>query len=64
MVINLEKSTFYLNGVDGALVGPLNRLFFIPLKEWEGGLKYMGFFLKPNGYKKVEWNWFIERIEG
>jgi hypothetical protein len=27
------------------------------------GMKYLGFHLKPNNYKKVDWLWLIEKLE-
>jgi len=30
---------------------------------FDEGLKYQGFNLKPNDYRKVEWMWLIARIE-
>jgi hypothetical protein len=26
-------------------------------------MKYLGFFLKPNNYRVVDWNWMIQKIE-
>jgi hypothetical protein len=26
-------------------------------------MKYLGFYLKPNGYRIMDWNWLIEKIE-
>jgi hypothetical protein len=64
MVINTKKSAMYMYGIDENIVGLLHRLFSIPHKNWEGGLKYLGYFIKSNGYKKSDWNWLIARIEG
>ena len=33
------------------------------LKMFDEGLKYMGFIIKPNNYKKVDWNWLIAKLE-
>ena len=27
------------------------------------GLKYLGFRIKPNQYKKEDWTWVLEKIE-
>jgi len=29
----------------------------------EEGLKYLGFHLKPNDYKKPDWMWLLEKLD-
>jgi hypothetical protein len=29
----------------------------------EEGLKYLGFHLKPNKYRKEDWTWLLEKLE-
>ena len=29
----------------------------------DGGLKYLGFYLKPNDYRKQDWYWLLEKME-
>ena len=29
----------------------------------EDGIKYLGFRIKPNCYKKEDWNWLLEKME-
>jgi hypothetical protein len=31
--------------------------------DLHGGLKYLGFFIKPNDYSKKDWDWLIAKIE-
>jgi hypothetical protein len=50
MLINLEKSTLYINGVDDGTTGSICRILSILLKYWEGGLIYLGYSLKSNRY--------------
>jgi hypothetical protein len=33
------------------------------MTDLEQGLKYLGFFLKPNQYKKCDWQWLIAKVE-
>ena len=51
---------------------PLNRfktykkdIAVFPLQEvdFQGGFKYLGFFLKPSDYRKNDWKWMIEKTE-
>ena len=32
-------------------------------QELDSGLKYLGFRLKPNGYRIIDWSWLIAKIE-
>jgi hypothetical protein len=38
-------------------------LFPFEVKDIDSGLKYLGFQLKPNCYKKSDWTWLIEKLE-
>ena len=31
--------------------------------NFDEGLKYLGFRLKPNYYRKEDWNWILEKLE-
>lgn len=31
--------------------------------DFEGGLRYTGFILKPNNYGKEDWRWLLYKIE-
>ena len=61
MIIHLEKTTLYSFG-DG-LVGRLERLFNIPIQDSEMGIKYLGYIINPNKYRRGDWNQLIARIE-
>jgi hypothetical protein len=38
-------------------------LFPFELVDFDKGIKYLGFHLKPNCYKKVDWEWLIGKLE-
>ena len=38
-------------------------LFHFPNNPLDDGVKYLGFFLNMNGYKKGDWNWLLHKIE-
>lgn len=59
MVINLKKNSFYSFGLERNLLDRLQRLFNISLQEIQGGLKYTGYNLKENCYRKTDWSWHI-----
>ena len=39
------------------------QLFSYDILPLQGGFKYLGFFLKPNGYKIQDWVWLLRRFE-
>ena len=51
MCISQEKSQFYEAGWDEVDIGMIQQLFSYDILPLQGGFKYLGFFLKPNGYK-------------
>ena len=52
MIINSQKS--------GSLA---LEIFCYPINSLEEGLKYIGFSLKPNKYRKDDWSWLIQKVE-
>jgi hypothetical protein len=48
MEINCDKSRLYTYGISNKYSNNITRLFDIPSKDLDSGLKYMGFFLKKN----------------
>ena len=41
----------------------LMTLFPFNIQRLDGGLKYLGFFLKPNDYRKQDWVWLLEKLK-
>jgi hypothetical protein len=41
----------------------IERIFPFKHLEFDKGLKYLGFNLKPNNYGKEDWRWFLSKIE-
>ena len=63
MEINVSKSTLSTH-----LLGVAKRheyLDFFPFSVGilEGRLKYLGFRLKPNNYRKHDWAWLLDKME-
>lgn len=63
MQVNLQKSTLSLNNLRETHIQYLISLFPLPTKELSEGLKYLGFLLKPNDYKKTDWKWMVGKLE-
>jgi len=63
MMINDSKSTITTVGcTQHEFTFATQRFPFISLILTEG-IKYLGFRLKPLGYRIVEWTWFIAKVE-
>lgn len=59
MVINEAKSTITATGCSHHEVQFALRRFV----QLEDGLKYLGYRLKPIGYKIADWTWLISKVE-
>jgi hypothetical protein len=63
MEINMGKSALYTYGLNDSLSTRIERIFSFQHLDFEGGLKYLGFILKPNNYGNKDWRWLMSRIE-
>jgi len=61
--INEGKSTFHTAGLEEADLLRFKYLFPYVFEPMDSGFKYLGYFLKPNGYKAMDWGWLIKKIE-
>ena len=59
MCINMEKSVFLFNNVDTDILHDISRFMPYKMDPLSTGFKYLGFFLKPLGYKISDWHWLI-----
>ena len=63
MEINEQKSSITFSSMEyEEIIYFLERLPFQVL-DIEEGIKYLGFLLKPNDYRKTDWWWLIEKLE-
>ena len=63
MDINVEKST-----LTNHLLRPEEELelfenFPFTISDLDSGLKYLGFSLKANSYRKEDWRWLVGKVE-
>ena len=63
MCISQENSQFYEAGWDEVDIGMIQKLFSYDILPLQGGFKYLGLFLKANGYKIQDWVWLLRRFE-
>ena len=54
MTVNPQKSTLIAHNMEDLEIQRYSTLFPFELKFLEEGLKYLGFKLKPNHYKKED----------
>jgi hypothetical protein len=52
MMINDRKSSLSIQNLEEEEIGLYRSLFPFEMKEFNAGLKYLGFHLKPNSYRK------------
>lgn len=63
MVINRKKYFFLKNEIYEVIEMDVGALMPYAFKDLDDGFKYLGFHLKLNNYKLVNWFWLKKRIE-
>jgi len=63
MDVNCKKSCFLAHNIDPILKQRIHETFNIPFICMDKGMKYLGFYLKPNNYRVADWNWLINKVE-
>ena len=63
MDINVGKSTFIPDLLSREEERVLLELLPFHTVAFEEGIYYLGFFIKPNDYRKWDWVWLLEKLE-
>lgn len=63
MDINSLKSIAFVVGCSRDEISYITTKFPFQLVDMEEGIKYLGFILKPNDYRKIDRMWLIAKIE-
>ena len=63
MLINEDKFSLLHAGLDDYELNKLQDVFSFPLANYETGLKYLGFYLKPCRYFIKDWDWLVAKVE-
>ena len=63
MQINFQKSTITTLNLEEEVLRTFLELFPFQHFSLDDGIKYLGFRLKPNCYKKEDWNWLLAKLE-
>ena len=56
MVVNIEKSTISCSNLSEQETHRIALCFPFRMMDLDAGIKYLGFFLKPNSYLKADWH--------
>jgi len=63
MEINNQKSSITLSHLSAEDTIHISTRLPFRVFALDDGLKYLGFQLKPNDYRKIGWGWLSEKIE-
>jgi hypothetical protein len=63
MQINVQKYTLSTHLMEEEELGVYKEFFTYETNPFDEGLKYLGFHLKPNNYKKEDWVWLVAKLE-
>jgi len=63
LTMNLHKPTVYWIGLYGIKLQRFKIIFPYQFNCLEYGLKYLGCFIKPDGYCITDWIWIISKFE-
>jgi hypothetical protein len=63
MKINLDKSCLLTSFCSEAEVTSFLHILPIQHKSLDEGVKYLGFNLNPDKYKKSDWAWLVRKVE-
>jgi hypothetical protein len=63
MDVNYQKMCFLAQNMKPSLEKRMQETFNIQFISIDKGMKYLGFYLKPNNYRVVDWNWMVQNVE-
>ena len=63
MSISLEKSSFMYNDADDETRESIASILPYKMDPLTTGFKYLGYRLKPLGYRANDWRWIISMFE-
>ena len=63
MSISLDKSCFLYNNIDIVNLLDIARVLPYQMEPILTGFKYLGYYLKPLGYRVCDWFWLVQKFE-
>ena len=63
MTFSPSKSCFRFWGLEENLLVRISELFLIKGESLDVGVSYLGFYLKPNCYLRLDWLWLVRKVQ-
>ena len=63
MSFSPSKSCFRHMNISEAILSSIYHIFHILGEPLDNGIKYLGFFLKPNCYSVSDWGWLVKKVQ-
>eukprot|EP00253_Pinus_taeda_P002842 PITA_02842 len=63
MLVNYRKSQLITEGLNRQEISQLTAILPLETSKLGDPFKYLGFWLKPDNYKKQDWSWLVAKIE-
>ena len=63
MSISIDKSCFLHNNIDTVILTDFSRVLPYHMELIHTGFKYLGFYLKPLGYRVYDWYWLVQEFK-
>jgi hypothetical protein len=63
LMINPHKSSFYQSGYNQVVLDDIKSIFPFEVYHLASGFKYLGYFLKADRYKALDWDWLLKKFE-
>jgi hypothetical protein len=62
-MINEGKYMMSIQNLEEEEIESYMTLFPFEVRDFDDGIKYLGFHLKPNNYKNIDWMWMLAKLE-
>ena len=63
MEISINKYIIIYNELLMEVEAQIHILFSFKVESVDSGIKYLGYFMKPNDYRIVDWLWWCKKVE-
>lgn len=63
MIISNNKSILLQHNTKQDQLEEITNFFPFKVKDLVDGTRYLGYYLKPNGYRRIDWIWILKRFD-
>ena len=63
MEVSSTNSCFPNNNINENMLAHITSIFPYKVDDIDGGIKYLGYYLKPSSYRVNDWMWFVKKVE-